>query len=113
MPPLGRNIRWIMAGTLVVTVAVSASLYFFSQRPEPTPVADFSAPFVFGRFSVPVGNPLTEEAFQLGRRLFYDPRLSGPNSISCASCHRQELAFTDGLARSTGVTRRTNEISAP
>ena len=35
--------------------------------------------------------------YELGRKLFFDKRLSLDNSISCASCHRPELAFTDGL----------------
>ncbi|MEL6804026.1 MAG: cytochrome c peroxidase, partial [Bacteroidota bacterium] len=46
---------------------------------------------------------LTEEGIELGRRLFYDPLMSRDNSISCASCHRQELAFTDGRRLSPGV----------
>ncbi len=46
-------------------------------------------------------NPLTEEGIELGRILFYDARLSGNNRLSCASCHRQELAFSDGLDLST------------
>ena len=39
-------------------------------------------------------NPLTEEGFQLGRELFYDPSLSGDKTISCASCHLQFTGFT-------------------
>lgn len=39
-------------------------------------------------------NPLTEEVFQLGRNLFYDPILSKDNTISCASCHLQATGFT-------------------
>ena len=39
-------------------------------------------------------NTLTEEGFQLGRRLFYDPILSKDNTISCASCHLQATGFT-------------------
>ena len=39
-------------------------------------------------------NPLTEEGFQLGRKLFYDPILSRDNTISCASCHLQATGFT-------------------
>lgn len=39
-------------------------------------------------------NPLTEEGFQLGRKLFYDGRLSRDGSIACASCHQQFAAFT-------------------
>lgn len=39
-------------------------------------------------------NPLTEEGFQLGRHLFYDPILSRDNTISCSSCHLQATGFT-------------------
>ncbi|HKY91602.1 MAG TPA: cytochrome c peroxidase [Nevskiaceae bacterium] len=72
--------------------------------PTPTPLAGFSAPFVFGRFEVPKDNPLTEEGVELGRRLFYDPRLSGNNQVSCGTCHVQRLAFTDGRRTSVGVS---------
>lgn len=43
----------------------------------------------------------TEEA--LGEALFFDSRLSLDNSISCASCHKPELAFTDGKIKSDGI----------
>jgi len=41
---------------------------------------------------------------ELGRYLFYDTRLSGNGTQSCASCHKQEKAFTGGRARSVGST---------
>lgn len=53
---------------------------------------------------VPKDNPMTEEKFQLGRHLFYDPRLSTNGTISCSSCHKQEKAFSDGVVRATGAT---------
>lgn len=53
---------------------------------------------------VPADNPITAEKVELGRRLFYDRRLSGNQSYSCASCHRPELAFSDGLAHAVGST---------
>jgi len=53
---------------------------------------------------VPADNPMSEAKFQLGRHLFYDPRLSGNGTLSCASCHKQSLAFTDGRAVATGST---------
>ncbi|MDZ4689681.1 methanobactin export MATE transporter MbnM [Terricaulis sp.] len=52
----------------------------------------------------PEGNPTTAAKVELGRRLFYDARLSRDGTMSCASCHIQELAFTDGRATSPGVT---------
>ena len=69
-----------------------------------TPLTGFSAPFVFGRFSPPDNNPLTNEAVALGKRLFYDVRLSGSNDVSCATCHQQRMAFTDGKPTAVGVT---------
>src|SRR5690349_6717536 len=38
----------------------------------------------------------------LGRVLFYDPRISANNAVSCGSCHKQELAFSDGRQFSLG-----------
>jgi cytochrome c peroxidase len=55
------------------------------------------------RPALPEDNPLTEAGVKLGRQLFYDPILSSDGTMSCATCHRQELAFTDGRAVSTGV----------
>jgi cytochrome c peroxidase len=45
---------------------------------------------------------MTVEKVELGRQLFHDPRLSGDGTVSCASCHRPELAYTDGLNRAVG-----------
>jgi len=42
-----------------------------------------------------VTNPLTEEGFQLGKKLFYDGRLSKDGNFSCASCHQQFAAFSN------------------
>jgi cytochrome c peroxidase len=52
----------------------------------------------------PEGNRTTPAKVELGRRLFYDPRLSRDGTISCASCHKQSLAFTDGQSISLGVS---------
>jgi cytochrome c peroxidase len=47
---------------------------------------------------------MSAEKVAVGRRLFYDERLLGNGTQSCSSCHRQELAFTDGLAQAVGST---------
>jgi cytochrome c peroxidase len=62
---------------------------------------------------VPADNPMSEEKFQLGRRLFYDKRLSGNGTIACASCHLQERAFTDGRVVSVGSTGEKTPRNAP
>ena len=62
--------------------------------------------------SAPVTAQPTAEAVALGRRLFYDSRLSGNGTFSCASCHRQARAFTDGRAHALGSTGQAHPRSA-
>lgn len=65
---------------------------------------NWQLPAHFPQPAVPADNPMSEEKFQLGRHLFYDKRLSGNGTFACASCHFQQLAFTDGKAVATGST---------
>lgn len=51
----------------------------------------------------PESNPTTSEKVELGKWLFFDPRLSGDNKLSCASCHLPEKMFSDGKRRATGA----------
>lgn len=53
---------------------------------------------------VPADNPMSKAKAELGRHLFYDTRLSGNGTQSCATCHEQARAFTDGRPRSVGST---------
>ncbi len=55
---------------------------------------------------IPDNNPLTVEKVELGKLLFFDPRLSRDNTISCASCHKPELAWTDGTKLSIGINNQ-------
>jgi cytochrome c peroxidase len=55
---------------------------------------------------------MTAVKVRLGRRLFYDTRLSGNGTFSCASCHQQARAFTDGRARALGSTGQAHARSA-
>lgn len=61
---------------------------------------------------VPLDNPMSEEKALLGRYLFYDKRLSVNQTTSCATCHRPELAFTDGKRTATGATAQQHPRSA-
>lgn len=76
------------------------------SNPAPAaPTDDFkNLPAHFPKPFVPTDNPLTPAKVELGRRLFYDARLSGNGSQSCSSCHLQAKAFTDGLKNSAGST---------
>ena len=62
---------------------------------------------------VPVENPTTQEKVAVGKKLFFDARLSRDGSVSCASCHNPEKAFADGEVKSVGVKGRRGTRNAP
>jgi cytochrome c peroxidase len=61
----------------------------------------------------PDDNRVTPARELLGRTLFFDPRLSGSNWISCASCHNPGLGWSDGLPRAIGAGMRTLDRRTP
>lgn len=67
----------------------------------------------FPRLPVPADNQLTADRIELGRRLFFDRRLSSTNEVACGNCHLQEHAFADPLKTSIGVHGRTGTRNAP
>ncbi|MCA1650381.1 MAG: cytochrome-c peroxidase [Acidobacteria bacterium] len=61
----------------------------------------------------PISNPITGAKAELGRRLFFDRRLSGDGRTSCATCHQPERSFTDGRQVSRGVFGREGRRNVP
>jgi len=62
----------------------------------------------------PTRNPLTVEGVELGKMLFYDPTLSASGKISCATCHLQNLSFSDGQKLgSAGFSGKTLKRNTP
>ncbi|MBB5645730.1 cytochrome-c peroxidase [Pedobacter cryoconitis] len=106
---------WIPVFILLLATVSSCKKDNTVEEPNPVPHAiKLEVPGNFPAAQQDLDNPLTAEGIELGRMLFYDVRLSGNNRISCASCHRQDLAFTDGVALSTiGVSGKKLDRHAP
>ena len=68
-------------------------------------------PAYITRDNTTLGSTITDEGATLGRILFYDTQLSSNNTVSCASCHKQEFAFSDNLQVSNGVNGVTGRHS--
>lgn len=62
---------------------------------------------------VPEANPLTPAKIALGRRLFFDKRLSRDGTVACASCHDPKLAFSDGRKVARGINGAEGSRNAP
>jgi cytochrome c peroxidase len=67
----------------------------------------------FPLINFPIDNNFTKERWELGKQLFYDKQLSNSNTISCASCHKQSVAFSDDVALSIGDNNSIGSSNAP
>ncbi len=74
---------------------------------------EFNIPPHFPKPKIPKDNRVTLERIQLGEKLFFDKNLSLDSTISCESCHKPDLAFTDGQTRSTGIYGRLGKRNTP
>jgi len=83
-----------------------------TDRPIGNPIT-ISVPLGLPGVPVPSDNPETAEAVGLGRRLFYEKKLSSDNSLSCASCHNPALSFTDRQKHSAGFKGQVGKRNAP
>src|SRR5215470_11913248 len=92
-----RRMRLLTIGVALVSAAIA-------RAQTPVPWVWPSIPSNFARPRVPADNPMTVEKVSLGRHLFYDTRLSGNGTQSCATCHEQARAFTDGRGQAIGST---------
>jgi len=85
--------------------------------PTPASLVDVPPPTGFPRGALadtaPSSNALTEARAQLGRRLFFDGRLSRTGLVSCAHCHQQARTFSDPAPVSMGVDGRVGTRNAP
>ena len=83
-----------------------------SEKPIGAPI-QVEAPLGLPPVPIPIHNPETAESVALGRKLFYEKKLSRDNTLACASCHNPRLAFTDGRKHSTGVGGKIGTRNAP
>ncbi|MDI1450617.1 methanobactin export MATE transporter MbnM [Polyangium sp. 6x1] len=105
--PGGKRLSWaLLLGLGAASCRPSA------ERPTEEPWA-WDLPPGFPAPLVPLDNPMSVAKVALGRMLFYDKRLSASESISCATCHQQALAFSDGRTTPVGLQGDIHPRNAP
>ena len=108
---------WAPRGAALVGIAMVAMTLLRAGAAAPEAAAGqgwtWRLPAGFPTPKTPATNPMSAAKVALGRRLFHDRRLSGNGLQSCASCHVQALAFTDGRATSVGSTGQELARGAP
>ncbi len=103
--------RWvtiIFSAILVISACQDDEVQIISA-----PTGLMELPKGFEPIEFPEDNEFSEARWILGKKLFFDPIMSSDSSISCASCHKPELAFSDDVSISPGVDERLGERNAP
>ncbi|WP_114417573.1 cytochrome-c peroxidase [Marinospirillum perlucidum] len=96
----------LLGGLLILSQPLLASDGYYedyADRFEPLPAI---AP-------LPGDNSLTPEKIELGKMLFFEPRISSSGVISCATCHNPALGWTDRIPRATGHAGQVGERNTP
>ncbi|GAB1344206.1 di-heme enzyme [Gemmatimonas sp.] len=94
----------VCAGVSMALVAGAYAPAAHVEAQPPAPPYRWQLPHGFPEPVVPPDNPMSTAKVALGRHLFYDTRLSGNGTFSCASCHEQSRAFADALPQAVGST---------
>jgi len=123
----------LLAGSVLVALSAAALAQSRGRHPSPgtfpvdeirafladsrnhqpfVPEAPLGLPEDLSPF-VPEGNPLTRAKVELGRQLYFDPRLSRDHTVSCATCHHPDKGWTDQAPVSTGIEGQKGDRSAP
>ncbi len=112
---MARNILSVV----LMMVLIGAAVWLVHQdrqagpvRPVGAPVA-ITAPLGLPPVPMPADNPPTAATIALGRRLYYDTRLSVDNTVACASCHDPRHGFADPRPVSEGVQNKTGNRNSP
>ncbi|MBE9161604.1 MULTISPECIES: methanobactin export MATE transporter MbnM [Microcoleaceae] len=94
----------ILSCFLAMSLSAVLSSTNSSLANPPDPTYNWNIPAGIPKPIVPADNPISQEKVELGRHLFYEKRLSVTGEFSCASCHIQAKAFTDGKTLGVGAT---------
>jgi cytochrome c peroxidase len=87
-----------------VAAALLATLPSFAAAPELAPAPEpADRQWLLGEVPMPADNISTPARVELGKALFFDPRLSGNATVSCATCHNPSLGWSDGQPTGVGI----------
>jgi cytochrome c peroxidase len=97
----------LVLASLAAATVPRASAPTTAPAPAEGAAYDWHLPRGFPTPAVPADNPMSDAKVALGRRLFFEPRLSVNGRYRCASCHDPARSFSDGRAVAVGATGQT------
>jgi cytochrome c peroxidase len=102
-----RSVRISIILLFAIAGLVFCTPEFKAQQRETDERIPLGLPEDTWKYYVPRNNPMERPKIELGRKLFSDKRLSADGTVSCETCHKEELGFTDGRSVAEGIKGRT------
>ena len=106
-----------MSAKKPMMIIFSLSLYVTGVAAEEMPVLKAGHPdlkvWILPEVSAPQANAQNDARVELGRHLFFDPRLSGEGNMSCGTCHNPALGWSDGQPTARGVKSMVLDRASP
>ncbi len=110
--PARRRILFTGRGLLVFAIAGLAAVSIVRAASGPIQLPK-GLPADLWEILIPPDNPVTPEKVELGRRLYYDKRLSADGTVSCATCHDPEKGFADSKKVGEGISGKKGARNSP
>ncbi|MDX2033244.1 MAG: cytochrome c peroxidase [Blastocatellia bacterium] len=105
--------RWTIVAAFAAVAVAGFAPSHRAQQPFSKAAIPLGLPADTWDYYVPRNNPMTAAKIELGRKLFFDPRLSADGRISCATCHKPEMGFADGRAVAEGIGGKLGTRNSP
>ncbi|MGC6431883.1 MAG: cytochrome-c peroxidase [Jejuia sp.] len=93
---------WLLFNVIISSSCTDESVDNYAPTPSPLQIPELFSETIIAPI-IPVDNPQTIEGVALGKKLFFDPILSGNSTQACADCHTPDNAFTDASRFSDGI----------
>jgi cytochrome c peroxidase len=95
------QMTWLLCALIASQLALTTTA--LAKQPRPPAAGAEEQVFRLPQMQDPPDNPTTPAKVELGHALFFDPRLSGNGTVSCATCHNPALGWSDGLRTGIGI----------
>lgn len=107
--------KYVVIAFVSITMTAGAVYYHYGDDFDLKPkfLADSKGDYLPPKIEAVTANNLTPVRAELGKSLFFDPRLSGSNWISCGTCHNPGMGWSDGLQTAVGEGQNTLQRATP
>ncbi len=103
----------VVAVSLVVFMMLGVCLFAQAEDEIMGRELFIEVPLGLPDLPVPEDNPMTVEKVELGKMLYFDPRLSADGTISCATCHDPSLGYSNAAPKAVGVNHAVGGANSP